>query len=248
MPGGGVRVFDGTKIRATFFGVQGSRKLVALFSYHRPETGFLEPSSSQFFSDQGWSQIFIHVDQNDYYLNDELPQARRALRRFTKGYWDVRGMGFSMGAFGCLALARALRMRQAVLVSPIRLGFPHHGPYPAPDLTAECAVFDPYGDWLGGLPDDLRGVILYDPWMHNGRDQAYARTLAMLLPQVHPLAFPGGGHPATRGLTAINRFGALQKLLLLPVIQTLPFKSLYRQVRMDQPDYLAKLSGRLLSK
>lgn len=216
-------IFDGQYIRATAFEVAGAQNLVTLFDHRRRTPGFPVAKPSLFLSRNGFSQVRITVSSPDFFLNRDLPAARLALRCYAGEYAKVSAMGFSMGGFGCLLFAQAMRFDQMLLISPQRPKFPDSARPDQMDAEAEAAFFALPGGDLAGLPDHLNGVVLFDPWFNNGRDRAYARILNSLAPGLSLVAMPGGGHPATSILTRADLFFLLQRVFIKPTFSSMVF-------------------------
>lgn len=230
-------IFDGKYIRATAFEVAEPRGLVALFDHRRREPGFPVASRSLFLSRNGFSQVKITVSRPDFFLNPDLDRAREALRRYARRFARVTAMGFSMGGFGCLVFARAMRFDRMLLVSPQRPKFPEFASPGHMDAEAEAAFFAHPGGRLAGLPPHLSGTVLFDPWFHHGRDRAYARILARLLPGLTLAAIPGGGHPASSILTRADQVYLLQRLFIKPQFSPSDFRKLHRKTRKSDAEY-----------
>lgn len=238
-------VFDGERIRATAFEVEGSRRLIALFGHYNDKEGFAPAAPSQFFARKGFSQIRIQASRNDFYLNEDLRGARRAIFDYTRPFSRISGMGFSMGGFGCLLLARALRLQEALLISPLRrLGGPDKG-NPAPDMAEEAGFFSYPRGRHTGLHLPLRGCVLFDPWANAGHDRDYARVVGRMFPGLTLLAMPGGGHPATARITKMGRFAELQQQMARGGLAAADFRDLHRQSRVLDPAYLTRIAHRL---
>lgn len=236
-------IFDGAHMRATAFEVDGPRHLVALFDHRRRETGFPQVAASDHFVRQGMSQIKITVRHSDFFLNADLPAARRALHGYASSFAKVSALGFSMGGFGCLLFARAMRVSRALLVSPQRPLFPAFPQDGAADFAAEAAIFaHPGGRW-SGLPAALQGCILFDPLFGCGRDRAYARILGDLVPGLTTVALPGGGHPATALLARTGHFDRFQRAFSDGLLSAQSFRALHRITRERDRDYLLKLGA-----
>lgn len=236
-------VFDGEHMRATAFEVAAAQNLVVLFDHRRRERGFPAVTPSEFFAGQGLSQVKITVKKSDFFLNPDLVAARQALHDYASAFAKVSGLGFSMGGFGCLLFARAMRISQALLVSPQRPQFPHAPVLGVADHAAEAEIFAfPGGQWAG-LPHELNGCVLFDPLYGGGRDRAYARILGDLLPGLSPLALPGGGHPATALLVRTGQYHGLQRAFAAGDFSAQSFKHLHRRTRERDRDYLLTLGA-----
>lgn len=238
-------VFDGAHLRATAFEVEGSRSLIALFGHYSDKEGFAAATPSQFFANKGFSQIRIQTSRNDFYLNEDLRPARRAIFDYTKPFSRVCGMGFSMGGFGCLLLARALHLQEALLISPLRrLNNPQKF-VQSVDMAEEAGFFSYPRGRHNGIHLPLRGCLLFDPWVNGGHDRDYARIVGQLFPAVQLVAMPGCGHPASARLTRMGRFGDFQRLVARGGMTANSFRGLHRQTRVLDPGYVNHVADRV---
>lgn len=156
-------VFEGKFSRAICQNPHQSRLLVAFDHRSFSRESFAPVTPWKLAINREYSQLNVQVRDNDYYLNDDLPALCKALRRFTKPFAQVCGIGFSMGGFGALLLSKALRLDHVVLVSPQRLDFPNQSPF-AVDLAQEAEVFTAGQEpRFAGIASRMRGVVLYDP-------------------------------------------------------------------------------------
>jgi len=207
-------VFQGLHSRAVCINPDASKLIVRFDHWSSGKSGFGLLAPWRLTQDRQFAQLNVQVARNDFYLNDDLTQLRQDLRRFTKRFTHIQALGFSMGGFGALLLSRALRLHHVVLVSPQRPGFPRQPPF-STDLKVEQDMFRSGIDArLDGIRGCMRGVILYDPRVAEGRDMAYAKKIMEMAPKLKPLALPGAGHPATRLIAQAKLYGQFQSSLL----------------------------------
>ena len=241
-------VFEGAHVRALCFN-PGANRLRVRLSYRRDgAVGFdaAEPQAGAIKA--GYANLWVQTAQNDYYISPNLGALRRELYKFTARYGDVSAVGFSMGGFGAVLLSRALRLTQAVLVSPQRLGFPKTAPFLSTD-AAELAAYDTAdAAALGGISPDLRGIVLYDPFAGKGRDRAYARHLGRIAPGLRLLALAGGGHPATQAIVEAKKFIAFQRATFQPQITVSDIRAVHRLARGGSERYAKMLTGYLANR
>lgn len=234
-------VFNGRHARAFCHNPASDRLWVRLNARLTATQGFADPVPYAAAVATGYASIWVQTAENDYYINDDLPDLRQALHDYTARFAYVAAIGFSMGGFGALLLSRALRLQQAVLVSPQRRGFPARFPFrSSPEV--EALAFQQGGDpALDGVLPGLRGVVLFDPISGRGRDRAYAGHLARIAPGLAPLPLPGGGHPATGALHDAKRFGQFQKAILQMPPDPAAIRAIHRSSRRTSPRYQAML-------
>lgn len=235
-------VFEGRHSRAFCFNVTASKLWVRFNARQTATMGFPAPEPQKAAIAAGYASMWVQTAVNDYYLNDDLPDLRRALHDFTARFHHVGAVGFSMGGFGALLLSRALRMRQAVLVSPQRLGFPQAYPFQS-DPSVEGAAFWQGGDpALDGVSPDLRGMVLVDPFGGRGRDRAYARHLGQIAPGLRFVPLCGAGHPATNVLHEARLFGRFQQAVLQVEPDPAAIRDIHRRARRHSDRYLTMLA------
>lgn len=241
-------VFEGHYARAICHNPGRSHLLVGFDHRNLNREGFAQITPSVTAQQRGYSQLNVQVRYNDYYLNDDLAELCKALRRFTKPFVQVCGIGFSMGGFGALLLSKALRLDHVVLVSPQRLDFPKKRPF-AVDLAAEAAVFSPgIEPRFEGILGAMRGVVMYDPYVGRGRDRAYARVVGQLAPRLRLLALPGGGHPATQITAEAKTYRRFQEAVFDKDNALARLKDLHRSSRLKAPRYQTLLENYALQR
>lgn len=238
-------VFEGRQSRAFCFNPGASKLWVRLNARLSDKVGFAEPEPYKSAIEAGFASMWVQTAVNDYYVNDDLADLRRALHAFTARFDYVAAIGFSMGGFGALLLSRALRLRQAVLVSPQRLGFPKAFPFlsdPEVEHLAFCQGGDP---GLDGVSPDLRGMVLFDPHFGRGRDRTYAGHLEQIAPGLTQLPLTGAGHPATGALHEAKHFGRFQKAILEVPPNAAAVRDIHRRSRRKSERYQAMLTAYL---
>jgi len=238
-------IFEGRQSRAFCYNPT-ARKLWVRFNPRLDSVvGFAPPAPQMTAIAAGFASIWVQTAVNDYYLNDDLAELRRAMYDFTARFDYVACTGFSMGGFGALLLSKALRLRQAVLVSPQRLGFPRQFPYRSPP-EVEQAIYRQGGDpALDGVSPELRGMLLFDPFTGRGRDRTYADHLRTIAPGLVPVPLPGGGHPATNVLHEAKLFGQFQRAVLQVPPKPGKVRAIHRKARRSSDKYIAFLAAYL---
>jgi hypothetical protein len=200
------RVFDGDRLRAVL--IRGrSERLIVTFDYRQDgREGFSADTHSTGFARQGFSQLSIKTRANDWFVNEETPALEEVLERVARGHARVQALGFSMGGYGALRFARALRLRQAVIVSPqVSPLAPWDARY-----RAEAGAWDEaMGDLSSRSEPRLRGLLAFDPFVPE--DLAHARAVLARFPLLHPLRLGHGGHPAIRTLRGAGGMRVVQE-------------------------------------
>lgn len=230
------RVFDGDRLRAELWLPKTpATTLYVTFRQRVPDPGrFADDIPVRRALNEGLAHLRIQSRWNDWFLNAETPALEAALADLRSGYVAALALGYSMGGFGALRLARALGLDQVILVSPQftldRAILPAEKRYP------EGKDFD---GRLGNLAvhgkPDLAGLVLFDPFRRLDRMHADLITRAMPAIGRAPLSF--GGHPATNALGQAGGFRALQAISLAPGATAREVVGLHRRLRAGSPRY-----------
>jgi hypothetical protein len=220
-------VFDGDLLQARLW--LPDRPTTALYVTFRqwvPDPGTFETRGLvQRALTAGLAHLHIQSRWNDWFLNRETPALEAALQATRARFLTARALGFSMGGYGALRFSRALRLNQALLVSPqVSLLLPEEDRYP------EAASFDPIaGDLAVHARPDLTGVVVFDPFYRL--DAAHAAQILALFPRIAPAKLAFGGHPGTAALGHVGGFRALQRLSLGARLTAPAVIQLHRQLR-----------------
>lgn len=237
-------VYGGAQARAICFRPQAERLLVTFDNWRKDRVGFPEAAPSAAVIGAGFGQLCVHSARNDWYLSGELAGLRAAVSQVCAGYAEVRGIGFSMGAYGALLLSKALRLKRVVLVSPQVSIFPERYPHDRRYAT-DAALLDPAQDQLAqDIVAGLQGVILFDPLTRN-RDAAHARAIEALAPGLRAVAMPFGGHPATGVIREARLYGRVLQAAMTGALSVAEFRAIHRVARAASPRYQAQLGDRL---
>jgi hypothetical protein len=231
-----VRVFDGDRLRAELWLPDGAAAtLYVTFRQRVPDPGaFSDAGPVARALDEGIAHLRIQSRWNDWFLNDETTSLEAALSATRSRFATGLALGYSMGGYAALRLARALDLDQAILVSPQftldRNVLPAESRYP------EGRDFD---GRLGNLAlhgkPDLAGIVVYDPFRPLDRMHAALVTATMPAIARAPLAF--GGHPATGALGERGGFRSLQAMSLAPGAAAADIVRLHRNLRSGSQRY-----------
>lgn len=234
-------VFSGNRLRALCFNPTGS-ELIVSFDHlrERSTAGFAPPRALQFALEMGYAHLQVQTAQNDWYLNNELNDLRFALARFSAPFKAARAIGFSMGGYAALLMARELRLQQVLLVSPqisvLRNRVPWENRWSWVGDQIDSAL-----DRLD-LPKGLSGVSLFDPFgVHE--DRRHAWEIASLCPQIVPVAIPFGGHPASAQLEKARLVRPLIESLVRGRSDPPTLHGLRRRMRAALPAYRASIKA-----
>ena len=238
-------IFQGQYLRAYCDNPTCNRARVNFDHRRAGRTDFDEPTLLAGAVRHGYASLIVQSAANDYYLNPDLPDMRRALRAYVKRFHDISAMGFSMGGFAALLLSRALNLSYLWLISPMSPNIPKTAPF-FPDPAAEVDIFAAYGPKrLQGVAPNMRGVVVFDPYFEAGRDRSYAEFVQKLCPKIALLALPWGGHPATQFLSEIQNYSPLLRTTFRPQITAKPMKKVQRKFRLQSDRYREALQDYL---
>ena len=233
-------VFDGARLRATLFNGDAPRLFVSLRQRIDADGAFDSAQPVRAFTGHGFAHLHLQSRLNDWFVNDETGALEEALARLSARYEDARGIGFSMGGYGLLRFARALRLGTAVLVSPQVSIHPDVVPWDR-RYRRHAAGFDPVlGDLAQHGSPAIEGVVLFDPF--RPLDRRNARMICDLHPGLRPARLACGGHPATRVIGQAGAFGRLQTMLREGGITSAEVTGLHRGLRRESPLYWRHLS------
>ncbi|MBN8631913.1 MAG: alpha/beta hydrolase [Rhodobacterales bacterium] len=240
-------VFDGEFLQARLW--LPDRETTALYVTFRqwvPEPGrFEDRGVVRRALAAGLAHLHIQSRENDWFLNPETVALEDSLRATRARFLTARALGFSMGAFAALRFSAALRLNQALLVSPQVSLFP--GLVPWEDRYPEAVAFDPVaGDLARHARKTLAGVVAFDPF--HRLDTLHARDIMALFPGIRPAALPFGGHPGTAALAQAGGFRALQRLSLSSRLRAPEVIRLHRDLRVTSPRYWRERAGALLGR
>jgi pimeloyl-ACP methyl ester carboxylesterase len=114
------RVFDGDHLRAELWVPKTpATTLYVTFRQRVPDPGsFSDDAPVRRALNQGLAHLRIQSRWNDWFLNAETPALEAALAALRPRFATALALGYSMGGYGALRLARALDLDQVILVSP----------------------------------------------------------------------------------------------------------------------------------
>lgn len=227
-------LFDGAHMRVTVFN-PGQRKLFTSFRQRVPDpTRWIDPEPVRSFTDRNYTHLHIQSRANDWYINEDTSAMDQVLTAFAKPFRKSIAMGFSMGGYGTMRFAKALRLTDAMVVSGSSIP-PFHAPFDrryqpdAPVWKHELSLLETHG------LRDLNALYLYDPFRR--RDWLHARRLDTLQPQMQQARLYGGGHPATQVINGARNFSQLQKWLRQGGMTRPNVTALHRTSRAVAPVY-----------
>jgi hypothetical protein len=238
------RVFDGRYLRADLTGA-GRRVLIVTFDHWRgSRPGFhpVEPPATAL--EAGHAHLGIATAANDWFLNADLPALKAVLAPLARRFAAVRATGFSMGGYGALLLADALRPDHVTLFSPQVSIRPELVPFET-RWRRDLPAIDPTLDRLDlTVPPDLRGVILFDPF-YTRAERLHARAIARLAPGIRLAPLPFSGHPPTGLILAGAAFRRLQAASFDGTLDVQTLRRLHVTVRRTWPVYRQRLDEAL---
>lgn len=230
------RVFDGNHLRAELWVPKAPAKtLYVTFRQRVPGPGsFSDDAPVRRALNQGLAHLRIQSRWNDWFLNVETPALEAALAAVRPGFATALALGYSMGGYGALRLARALNLDQVILVSPQftldRTILPAEKRYPeGKDFDRRAGDLARYGK------PDLAGIVIFDPF--RPLDRMHAALITRAMPEIARAPLPFGGHPATNALGERGGFRELQAISLAPQARAVDVVHLHRSLRSESPRY-----------
>jgi pimeloyl-ACP methyl ester carboxylesterase len=230
------RVFDGDRLRADLWLPKTTATaLYVTFRQRIPDPGsFTEAGPVGGALNAGLAHIRIQSRWNDWFLNDETTALEAALSALRPRFATALALGYSMGGYAAMRLARALDLDQAILVSPQftldRSVLPAERRYP------EGKDFDGrLGNLAAHGKPDLAGIVIFDPF--RPLDRMHAALVTGAMPAIARAPLPFGGHPATNALGERGGFRTLQALSLAPGASAADVVGLHRGLRSGSARY-----------
>ena len=237
-------LYQSDHLRVTCYDPDRPRLIVSFDHWRQDRDGFPPEKPSQYFAKNGLAYMTIYSARNDWFLTPDLAEMRQVLADFTRGFEHVTAIGYSMGGYGALLLARESRANQVVLVSPQSSIFPEHAPFETRYLS-EAAGLDPAQDTLAKRPRrGLRGGLLFDP--SDRIDRQHSNRITGLFPNIVPVPLAFGGHPAMQAIAGAKMYRLVQQELLRRRIRPAEFLRIHKQARRQSPYYQDRL-GRYLA-
>lgn len=232
-----IEVFTGEALRAACFWPGRARLIVRFDHWRRDRDGFPMDVPRGKFAASGCACLTIESARNDWFLNRDLPALRLALEAFAKGYDRAGAIGFSMGGYGALLLARELRLAEVVLVSPQFSILPEKAPYEMRyrrEAETVLAELDEVGSDRGAT---LRGAVVYDPGV--APDVQHTKRICAAYPGLVPVPMWFGGHPALGVVAKHGRYGKVLEALFSGEVRAAELLSLHKQARRKSETYHA---------
>lgn len=230
-------LFEGEFLRGTVFRPR-RKKLFVTFRQRVGDPGSFEDASPVMgFVTDGYAHLHLQSRWNDWFINPETEALEAAMARFVGRYDEVVAMGFSMGGYGALRFARALKVDRVMAISP------------QVSIDREVVPFDKRyraeGQGWDGLRGALigteaRGAVLVDPF--KPLDVRHGRMICALFPRLELVMLPNGGHPATRALKQGGRFDWLKTELAGGLPDPQEVGRVHREVRRKSESYWRHLA------
>lgn len=243
-------IFSGTHMQLEYNGpdpadlraTANPRVIVAFGPFDYPSPKVAEGWGSRSFTKRGIAHVCVFHYAEDWHQNDDFFDAMRACRTFLGPDIDITTYGFSMGGYGAMLGASALKASRVVAVSPQSSidskAVPFERRYD-PQWTALAGWKHNLGSEV--LSDTAEYIVLFDP-LHNldrkhevrlPKPDSYTRCL------IH-----GAGHA---GLQTIIEMGIQEVLfdLLRGTVTPADMRRAYRTGRKTSFRYLRRVGTRL---
>lgn len=218
-----------------------AQNAVVVFDHRHPRDGnfaVIRPSNKIINAE--FSYITVASRRNDWFLSPSLIDCQDQINSYTERYARVVGFGSSMGGYGVLALSRAFRFKQVLIVSPQVTVFPDQPPFDT-RFADHAKNLDPTFETLAKSPrKGLGGVIVYDP--NVAQDRAHADLITTLFPRLKRVPMSFAGHPALRLVSQANSFHRIQDELISNHISAFRLRQLHKLVRQTSPEYRRALN------
>lgn len=232
-------VFDGGRLKATVFRPRRKKLFVSFRQRVGAPGSFDEPGPVMGFVTRSFAHLHIQSRENDWFINDETAALEAALSRFVERYDEVAAMGFSMGGYGALRFARALRIDRLLAISPQVSIDPEVVPFDR-RYREEADGWDGALGTLEGRGTQMRGAVLVDPFKRM--DVEHGRMICALFPRLTLVMLPCGGHPATRVIRQGGRFDWLKTDLAEGLADPREIGRVHRDVRRRSESYWLHLA------
>nr|WP_245216524.1 alpha/beta hydrolase [Sagittula salina] len=226
-------------MRATTFRPRRRRLFVSFRQRVGTPGNFDEARPVMGFVGNGWAHLHLQSRWNDWFVNPETEALEARLAEFTARYEQVVAMGFSMGGYGALRLARALRLTRLMAISPQFSIDPWVVPFDR-RYRAEAAGWDATSGDLTHRCTEVGGAVLVDPF--KPLDLAHGRLICKAFPKLTLVMLPCGGHPATRAIRQGGRFDWLKTELAEGLADPRAVGRVHRKVRRQSESYWRHLA------
>lgn len=225
----------GERLRVSVLGDHPEQLIVTFDHWSRTKDGFEPVRTRSSYVQRGFTHLHFSTARNDWFLNEELPEALLKISRFAEAFPRKITLAFSMGGYGALLVSRVVGFQQAMLVSPHSSFSPAYPPHDG-RFTTEVDNSD-FADLandmiLSSLPSEADCVIVYDST--EPYDTEHAEASARLFRSARLVDLKGGGHPATQVLTGAQRFGVVMRAAIGDRIDTGEMEALHEKLA-DQP-------------
>ncbi|WP_424940277.1 hypothetical protein [Aliiroseovarius sp. S253] len=177
-------------------------------------------------------------------MNQDTERLRAFLTEFCQDK-ESCSIGFSMGGYGTLLFANALRLRRTLLLSPQYSIMPDKAPYET-TYRDEATTLDPALDHLEPLRDEqrLQGIIAYDPRLAP-QDRLHAQHIRALHPDLQPVALPFGGHTALKHFEGTGTTYQIMQAFIENDLTAGALRGVHGLIGRDTPRYQTRLKAYL---
>lgn len=232
-------VFEGAHCRAVLTS-QGHSRLFVTFDHREiGKAGFKPKKPVARALEAGFDVLHIQTARNDWFINADTTALELALTATCAGYSAVSGIGFSMGGYGLLRFARALRLSSGIAISPQYSVSPHHVPWDD-RFFAEAPDFDPDLGDLARRGSAARVLLMVDPF--HPADLRNAGLIMNHFPNARLLRLGFGGHPASVAINRQGKGGVLIGQALADPPSGKAIRRAFKATRGQNPVYLRRLA------
>jgi len=188
----------------------------------------------------GYSYCCVRSLENDWYVQKEFGECLKRISEETSKYQRVVLYGFSMGSYGALRSAKALRASRVVAMAPIANIHPNCDKRWIPD----------YGHLIGGKdeaflgPDIQDGTEVFLVYDKKGPDVRQVKTLSAYQ-NIRVLNVERAGHMVFQMLNSAGILGTVARALMQPSVDVSNIQSLINQSKKNSAYYISGLSKAL---
>lgn len=235
-------LYDSGALRATMTGHGPDRVMFTFDHWRAHRRGMPPPPSGTSFTTRGFAHIHVATARNDWFLASDLAALLTTLAGVAAPFAFRAGVGFSMGGYGLLLVSRAMRLTQALFISPQTAFAPDLSPGGdhrfAPDMADPDFAREAHGIVRGLPPSRADCVILFDPLI--ALDAAHAAGVAQGFAAPRLVTLPGAGHPVTDALPPTRAYGTVVRAACAPGIAERIVTRAYARARRDPMMQLLK--------
>jgi hypothetical protein len=181
-------------------------------SWSRGRKQFKEFKPAEWIKHEKFAEVRIQSRFSDWYINDELTVAQEIVSRLAKRFENTSCIGFSMGGFAALLFGSYIRSSHVLAISPQFCPGDHESPVRDIDKSIYTDQLPTLMHLIPYENRSIKGTILFDS--NNQKDTDHATSIGFYFPNVVLTSLPGGGHPASKLITADRQFNLITRVAI----------------------------------